>query len=107
MTDPLPAWLYASAVPALILGGAVAVLNFYLSFIRYHVVRWRGREYRFVSGFPLIGSVLLVPAAVGLAGAGSLPLLALAVLFIALDTGGVAWFLPIMLAELIRARRGR
>ena len=49
-----------SLMPAL--GAFICALNFYLTFLRRHVYRLRGREseYRFVSGFPFIGSFLLL-----------------------------------------------
>lgn len=45
-----------------ILGGAISVFNFYLSWLRYPLYRLCGgkhESYRFVSGIPLFGSLLL------------------------------------------------
>jgi hypothetical protein len=49
-----------------LLGGVISVLNFYLSWLRYPLYRLRGgkrESYRFVSGIPLFGSLLLWIAA--------------------------------------------
>jgi hypothetical protein len=48
------AWTVAFAVFAL--GAFICLLNFYLSFVRYPLHRWRGlpkESYQWVSGFPL------------------------------------------------------
>jgi hypothetical protein len=86
------------------LGGFLSILNFYMSFIRpaIHVMRGRG-EYRFVSGFPLVGSLMLV-AAFFLFPAGHI--LRPAALVIALfDTGGIHWFCVLMVYDFFRRRR--
>jgi len=95
-----------SFLPAL--GAFICALNFYLSFLRRALYRLRGREagYRYVSGFPLIGSALLlyclfssyadqhvsgpkghfdihIPFWVRVAG----------VILAVLDTGGFHWFI--------------
>ena len=99
MSEELP---YACSVTGLILGGSIAILNFYLSFGRFHVLRWLGWPDRFASGVPLIGSLLLVPAAVWFAAVWSPWLLLATLLMVGLDTGGVAWFAPIFLREYLR-----
>jgi hypothetical protein len=45
------------------LAAGVALLNFYLSFLRVPLHRWLGRECRRVSGYPLFGNLLLAGAA--------------------------------------------
>ena len=53
------AWLSLS------LGALIACVNFYLSFLRYPIYRLLGRsqdQYRFVSGYPIAGTVLVVLA---------------------------------------------
>jgi hypothetical protein len=96
-------WLYPLAIAALILGGIIAVLNFYLSFIRVPLLLRLKREARWVSGFPLIGSILLVPVAGYFAVMWSPWLFASAMLLLALDTGGALWLIRLW----IRERRGR
>lgn len=98
-----PELLHASAVTALIFGGAIAVLNFHLSFIRHHILRLCGWEPRFVSGVPLIGSLLLVPAAVWFGVEGHPWLLLASLLAFLVDTGGAAWFLPGVIREYRRS----
>jgi hypothetical protein len=77
-------------------GGAICVLNFYLSFVRglrFCIAR-RKSEYRFISGLPLIGFLCVVtslilfrmPRWAWVAGI----VLALA------DTGGIHWFFGTM-----------
>jgi hypothetical protein len=76
------------------LGGFVCILNFHLSFLRFFLHRMRGRgrdEYRWVSGFPLVGSLLV---AVSLVGLWEEPWLRIAAFgLILIDTGGPHWFL--------------
>lgn len=78
---------------AFALGGLICVLNAYLSWIRPRVHVARGgtlEDYKFVSGIPLFGTVLVL---VGLACVpASLPLTLAALLLIANDTGGLHWF---------------
>jgi len=87
----------ALAAIVLCLGGSVCVLNFYLYFLRCPVHRWKGgrtEEFRWVSGIPLIGSALV---ALSLLKFYAEPwLLAIGLLLIALDSGGVHWFLGML-----------
>jgi hypothetical protein len=88
------------------LGAFLSLLNFYFSFVRVPMLRACGRSTRFVSGFPLIGSSLLVATAAILWG--TRPLVLSALVIAALDTGGIHWFLGVLLVAAIRARlRGR
>jgi len=75
------------------LGGILAMLNFYLSFLRHRVHRLLGKPdgtYRFVSGILLFG----VLSAIGLMhlpenlyfGIGAL-------IFLIVDTGGIPWLI--------------
>ncbi len=79
------------------LGGIICCLNFYLSFIRYPVHRLTGKkkeDYRWISGFPF--GYLFV--AVSLFEFWRQPwLLALSIIFILIDTGGLHWFFGSML----------
>ena len=72
----------------------VALLNFYLSFIRPRLFWLRRRSmdgYRHVSGLPMIGTVLLILGA--LFGFGAIGSTLVGVGAFALDTGGSVWFL--------------
>jgi hypothetical protein len=90
----------------LALGTFITCINFYLSFIRYPLHRLRGRpreDYRFVSGFPAVGSGFLWFAAILLAD--HLRLMWAAIAISLLDTGGLHWFAGMMLYAAI-TRRG-
>ncbi len=90
------------AYAALVLGAAISLLNFYLSFVRVPLLRVCGRSPRFVSGIPHCGSMLLVVSAALLwpARLSALSALALA----ALDTGGIHWFFGVLLWQTLAAR---
>jgi hypothetical protein len=82
-----------AAVGLMIAAAVVAVLNFYLSFIRPRLFSLRRGSmdgYRHVSGFPMIGTVLLSLGAVFSFGAIGSALIGLVAF--ALDTGGSVWF---------------
>jgi hypothetical protein len=102
-----PELCQASSITALIFGGLIALLNFYLSFVRDQVFRLCGWPCRHVSGFPLIGTLLLVPATVWFAVEWHPWLFASTLLLFLLDTGGAAWFLPIIFREYWRNRLER
>jgi hypothetical protein len=77
------------------LGAFVSCLNFYLSVLCYPLCKLWGREYKWVSGIPLIGSLLLV---VSMALLHESPAVFWGGIIIALlDTGGLHWFIGIML----------
>src|SRR6266568_9349463 len=88
------------------LGSGVCLLNFYLSFVRYPVQRWLGLSkdsYRWVSGFPLVGSLFV---ALSLLRLHSVPtLLPIGVGLIAADTGGIHWFIGSMIYQSFHAKR--
>jgi hypothetical protein len=88
---------------ALALGGAVAGLNFYLSFVAVPVHRLRhgSSPDRVPSGFPFVGSVVLGAVALAAPPGGWVQILALVLL--ALDTGGPHWFVA---GQLWRTPRG-
>ena len=87
-------WLAAGLLG---LGGLICCVNFYLSFLRYPIHRFRGglREtYKYDSGVPLFGSLLVV---LSLLKFYSHPvLLTIAIILILIDTGGLHWFLGVM-----------
>jgi hypothetical protein len=78
----------------LLLASLIAALNFYLSFVRGWLhVRAKGStdDYQHVSGFPFVGTALVI---VGTAlGFGSLLCVGLGLLCMGFDTGGSIWFL--------------
>ena len=77
----------------LVLGGLLCCINFYLSALRYPVHRMMGgkkEEYRWVSGIPVFGSLFV---GISLFKLWKPPwLLALGVVLILIDTGGLHWF---------------
>jgi hypothetical protein len=91
MTDML-AWL------ALLVGGLVCALNFYLSFCRYALHRLRGGSrgsYRWRSGLPVVGSLLVALSIVRFYDAPWI--LTVALVLIAIDTGGIHWFAGLLI----------
>jgi hypothetical protein len=71
----------------------VGLLNFYLSFVRPVLFRWRYgslEPYRHVSGFPIVGTVLVVVG--GLLGFGSVVTASVGLVALSLDTGSSIWF---------------
>lgn len=69
----------------------VAVLNFYLSFLREPLYKLLGREPRFVSGLPIVGSLFLAVALCFVERTTSVWAFAAVILII--DTGGIPWLL--------------
>ncbi|HEY7314040.1 MAG TPA: hypothetical protein VH643_32115 [Gemmataceae bacterium] len=81
-------------------GALVSALNFYLSVLRYPLFRVFGWEYRWISGVPLIGSLLLAAASLLFWG---LPLWFWVCLGMAVvDTGGPHWFVGSILWHAMR-----
>src|SRR3712207_41226 len=76
-------------------GASVTAMNFYLSFVRCPLHRRinKGRQYKFSSGVPLIGSILLWVGAYLLLWVGALWLGFFALILSAFDTGGIHWFI--------------
>jgi hypothetical protein len=91
----------------LVLGGWLCVVNFYLSFLRYplHRLRRRPETHRFVSGIPVFGSAMVLAALI----MGPLPEWAVAAawILIAVDTGGIHWFIAVLAWAALRERRER
>ena len=87
-------WIAASL---LAIGGTVCCINFYLSFLRYPLYRLRrGRkeDYKFVSGFPVVGSLFVGLAMLSLRQTQWV--LVPAIALIVIDTGGLHCFLAMM-----------
>ena len=76
-------------------GGAICLLNFFLGWVRYPLHRARGgrkEDYRWVSGFPLVGSIAVLAGwFFWLRHEASLALDAAAWLLVIFDTGGIHW----------------
>lgn len=91
-----------------VVGGYVCCWNFYLSFLRYLAHRLRGGkrgDYQFVSGVPVVGSLLVVlPVRWLWQPAWLLPL---AMILVVIDTGGLHWFAGSMFYHGIIRRAGR
>ncbi len=85
------------------LGAFISILNFHLSFVRPAIHQLRGREYRFVSGFPVVGSLLLVISFLAFPADHILRPVALVVAVF--DTGGIHWFCIMMAYDLFRGCR--
>jgi len=75
------------------LGGFICALNFYLSFVRYPLLRKSGREgeIRWISGFPFLGSLMVAYIVIFY----PLPIWAKigGLVLVAIDSGGPHWFL--------------
>jgi hypothetical protein len=90
----------AIGIVLLALGTLITSVNCYLSFLRYPVHLLRGgtqENYRWVSGLPVFGSLLLwisVPFLSALPG-----LMCFALLFSLLDTVGLHWFVVAVLMD--------
>ncbi len=95
----------------MVVGGSICLLNFYLSWLRYPWFRLRGgrrEDYQWVSGFPVLGSLLVVVAwAVWLRREDSLALDIGAWTLAGLDTGGLHWFLFDMVRQRLEGRGWR
>lgn len=79
---------------AMVVAIAIAALNFYLSAVRPLVFRRRNGSldgYKRISGFPVIGSLVVVAGVV--VGFGSGLCVALGLIAIGLDVNGSVWFL--------------
>lgn len=79
------------AVGFLIVAIWIAWRNFYTSFLRYPLLKLlRATTIRNVLGYPVVGTLAALVAL--LLGFGSLPISALALVVLAIDTGGAPWF---------------
>lgn len=72
--------------------GYLCLLNFYLSFLRYPIYIWRGypkESYRFVSGIPVFGSLIVYFLLHHLDMPPAMQYVAIALIIV--DTGGIHW----------------
>lgn len=89
--DPPASLSMVIAVGFLILAIWIAWRNFYTSFLRYPLLKLlRATTIRNVSGYPVVGTFAALVAL--LLGFGSLPISALVLVVLAIDTGGAPWF---------------
>jgi len=79
------------------LAALTAAINFYFSVLRYLLYRHMGWEYRFVSGLPVLGTICLVFALACVPQ--SMAAWLIAILIATVDTGGIPWFLIVILLE--------
>ncbi len=89
------------------LGGFFCILNFYLSFLRYPLYRLSGgdkKEYKWVSGAPLLGSLFVGFSLLSHYDTKWMLILGLILIFI--DTGGIHWFLATMFYYAIFRKKG-
>ena len=108
-TSPLAAVLTFISWAAFLVGGFVCLLNFYLSWLSHPLHRLQGlsqESFRSRSGFPFIGSILVALSLLRLhSEPAAVPI---AIGLIAIDTGGIHWFLGALIhhAWHIRHRGG-
>lgn len=82
----------------MVIGGLICLLNFYLSVLHYPIHRIRSgkkEEYNRVSGIPIIRSLLVALSLIKLWQPTWL--LITAIVMILIDTGGLRWFVGVML----------
>jgi hypothetical protein len=83
------------------LGAIFCTINFYLSFVRYPLCKLCGYEFKYVSGFPLFGSLLLIFPVWYFADS---PILFWSgITFALLDTGGIHWLIGVMIWRLYKS----
>jgi len=81
-------------------------MNFYLSFLRYPLHRLRGLpkdSYRWVSGFPLFGSLFVALSLIGLHEVSWM--IPVAIVLILTDPGGIHWFVGSVIYQLVHEKR--
>ena len=90
------------------LGAVICALNLHFSYGRYAWHRLRGgrrEDYRHSSGIPLFGSAFLVIGwAIWIRTLHSTALDFVAALLFLVDTGGLHWFIAVMLWQRLRRR---
>lgn len=86
------------------LGALIGMVNFYLSFLHYPVhILFRGskEDYRYVSGYPVMGSVFVF-VGYSYSQLDFIPAASLALVF--LDTGGIPWILFMCLLMALKSK---
>jgi hypothetical protein len=91
------------------LGLAITILNLYLSFLRFpiHKALKKNKEYHWVSGIPIYGSILLWCAAGASLLQNRTGLALILIVLSLLDTGGIIWFIGIVLYQRIQPGSGK
>jgi hypothetical protein len=80
----------------LYIAALIAASNFFLSAVSFLVQRLMGWEYRLVSGLPVIGSVCLILALIGIPRSQTVWLAVPIAIF---DTAGIPWLLLVMFLD--------
>jgi len=90
-----------------LVGAFVSLLNFHLSFTRPFAHRYLhpAEPYKFVSGFPVVGSLLLWLSSLLFWWSGHPQWCFIALAVSALDTGGLHWFVATMCIQALRSKR--
>lgn len=97
-------YINAAAWVLFALFGYFCLINFYLSFLRYPIYIWRGHpkeSYRFISGIPILGSLVVyfllrhmdMPPVMQYVAIG----------LIAIDTGGIHWAVVSLIYHSLKA----
>jgi len=86
------------------LAAIVAIVNFYLSFLRAPICRLLGGDPRNVTGIPAIGTLFLIGALICVERTQFA--WAAAIVLAVLDTGGLPWFL-LMVTWMALRQRGK
>jgi hypothetical protein len=89
-----------------VVGLVLSLINFYLSFIRRLLFNALGKatQYKWASGIPLIGSLLLWVSSVGYYLQGKTILSCISIAASLLDTGGIHWFIGSMLYHALKKK---
>jgi len=91
-----------------IIGSLICFLNFYLSFLDYPVQRLihgKKKKFKSISGLPLVGSLFVAISLIFLYKSNLL--LTVGLILIAIDTGGIHWFLGITLFYSLKDKKGK
>jgi hypothetical protein len=95
-------FLNVSAYLLFAFGGLICVYNFYTSFVRCYAFKILHKEYKWESGLPIIGSLLVGLSLFLLYKTNWLFVLGL--ILIAVDTGGIHWFLGTLFCRAILSK---
>jgi hypothetical protein len=82
-----------AGIVAIVLAAAIGIMNFHLSFVRPRIFFKRHgsmNDYRFISGVPVVGTVLVCLG--GVLGFGAVGSAMVGIAVLAMDTGGLTWF---------------
>jgi len=91
------------AISLFCIGGCFCILNFYLSFLRYPLHKRKcgdTKEYKWVSGAPILGSLFVAISLLYFYPISWICILGL--ILIAIDTGGIHWFVGAMIGRIAK-----